>query len=169
MAAGGTRIGGRAVEGTGLENRQGRKSFVGSNPALSARILASHSGVGMCAASTWSATSYAGYLRACDRKLIHPTISIGPLTTLNLAMKLSSELWWVYAQLRASRGVTMALVRCKECGAEISTKAVSCPKCGAVGKAQAGRTGCLTWVIAFFVVAGVIGAPRKRVPRHRCC
>ena len=52
----------------------------------------------------------------------------------------------------------MALVRCKECGAEISTKAVSCPKCGAVRKAQAGRTGCLTWVIAFFVVAGVIGA-----------
>ncbi len=30
------RMGGRAVEGTGLENRQGRKSFVGSNPTPSA-------------------------------------------------------------------------------------------------------------------------------------
>ena len=29
-------MGGRAVEGTGLENRQGRKSFVGSNPTPSA-------------------------------------------------------------------------------------------------------------------------------------
>ena len=30
--------GARVVEGTGLENRQGRKSFVGSNPTLSAKI-----------------------------------------------------------------------------------------------------------------------------------
>src|SRR6266542_6446519 len=30
------RMGGRAVEGTGLENRQGRKSLVGSNPTPSA-------------------------------------------------------------------------------------------------------------------------------------
>ena len=29
-------MGGRAVEGTGLENRQGRKSLVGSNPTPSA-------------------------------------------------------------------------------------------------------------------------------------
>jgi hypothetical protein len=29
-------MGGRVVEGTGLENRQGRKSFVGSNPTPSA-------------------------------------------------------------------------------------------------------------------------------------
>src|SRR6185295_10668195 len=32
-------MGGRAVEGTGLENRQGRKSFVGSNPTPSAIAL----------------------------------------------------------------------------------------------------------------------------------
>lgn len=31
------------VEGSGLENRQGRKPFVGSNPTLSANIL-SHGG-----------------------------------------------------------------------------------------------------------------------------
>jgi DNA repair protein RadC len=30
-------MGGRAVEGTGLENRQGRKSLVGSNPTPSAK------------------------------------------------------------------------------------------------------------------------------------
>jgi hypothetical protein len=30
-------MGGRAVEGTGLENRQGRKLLVGSNPTPSAR------------------------------------------------------------------------------------------------------------------------------------
>ena len=32
------RRGGRAVDGTGLENRQGVKAFEGSNPSLSARI-----------------------------------------------------------------------------------------------------------------------------------
>ena len=32
----GLRMGGRAVEGTGLENRQGRESLVGSNPTPSA-------------------------------------------------------------------------------------------------------------------------------------
>ena len=31
-------MGGRAVEGTGLENRQGRKSLVGSNPTPSAKF-----------------------------------------------------------------------------------------------------------------------------------
>ena len=33
------RMGGRVVEGTGLENRQGRKSFVGSNPTPSAKFM----------------------------------------------------------------------------------------------------------------------------------
>ena len=32
------RRGDRVVEGTGLENRQGRKPFVGSNPTLSAKF-----------------------------------------------------------------------------------------------------------------------------------
>jgi hypothetical protein len=32
-------MGGRAVEGTGLENRQGRKSLVGSNPTPSATFV----------------------------------------------------------------------------------------------------------------------------------
>lgn len=36
-------MGGRAVEGTGLENRQGGDSFVGSNPTPSAMIIFSSS------------------------------------------------------------------------------------------------------------------------------
>jgi hypothetical protein len=36
-------MGGRAVEGTGLENRQGRKSLVGSNPTPSAKHLETNS------------------------------------------------------------------------------------------------------------------------------
>ena len=52
----------------------------------------------------------------------------------------------------------MALKKCKECGNEISTKAVSCPKCGAVLKK---KTGCLTYFAAgFFIlfILGVIGS-----------
>ena len=38
------RRGGRAVDGTGLENRQGVKAFEGSNPSLSAsRVMLSFS------------------------------------------------------------------------------------------------------------------------------
>ena len=33
------RMGGRAVEGTGLENRQARKGLAGSNPAPSASAI----------------------------------------------------------------------------------------------------------------------------------
>ena len=46
--------------------------------------------------------------------------------------------------------------KCKECGNEVSTKAASCPKCGAVSKK---RTGWLTWLVAgvvLFIVLGVI-------------
>lgn len=46
----------------------------------------------------------------------------------------------------------MALVNCKECGGQVSTKAAVCPKCGA--KAPK-RTSPFTWVLLIFVVAGV--------------
>lgn len=47
----------------------------------------------------------------------------------------------------------MALVKCRECGTEVSTKAVACPKCGAVQKAKtSGCTGCLGLGIFFFFV-----------------
>jgi hypothetical protein len=37
----------------------------------------------------------------------------------------------------------MALIDCKECGAEISSAAAACPKCGApVGKAKQSKRGC---------------------------
>lgn len=48
----------------------------------------------------------------------------------------------------------MALRKCKECGQQISTKATSCPKCGAVLKK---KTGCFTWLVAGFLIFGVIG------------
>lgn len=38
----------------------------------------------------------------------------------------------------------MAIKKCKECGNDISTKAASCPKCGAVLKQ---KTGCFTYLV----------------------
>lgn len=52
----------------------------------------------------------------------------------------------------------MALEKCKECGNEVSTKAASCPKCGAVLKK---KTGCLRYIGAaflIFIILGVIGS-----------
>lgn len=46
----------------------------------------------------------------------------------------------------------MALVKCKECGEQISTKAKSCPKCGAN---QPKKTSAVTWIfLSIFVVIG---------------
>lgn len=47
----------------------------------------------------------------------------------------------------------MALVKCKECGKEISKKATSCPNCGAKPR----RTSAFTWLIAVLVVLWMIG------------
>ncbi len=45
----------------------------------------------------------------------------------------------------------MALIKCKECGNEVSTKAAACPKCGALGSK---RTSPVTMVIAIlFAIA----------------
>ena len=52
----------------------------------------------------------------------------------------------------------MAMKKCKECGNEVSTKAESCPKCGAVLKK---KTGCLTYLVTGFlvlIILGVIGS-----------
>lgn len=51
----------------------------------------------------------------------------------------------------------MAMIKCKECGQEISNKAEKCPHCGAT---RVHKTGCLTWILFFFlgfVVLSVIG------------
>jgi hypothetical protein len=49
----------------------------------------------------------------------------------------------------------MALVKCKECGEEVSTKAKTCPKCGA--KAPR-KTSLFTWLVLFFIVFIVYAA-----------
>ena len=46
----------------------------------------------------------------------------------------------------------MALVKCKECGEQISSKAKSCPKCGSVKKK---KTSFLKWVFLIILVVGV--------------
>lgn len=46
----------------------------------------------------------------------------------------------------------MALVKCKECGEEVSNKAKSCPKCGA--KAPK-KTSLLTWLVLILIILGV--------------
>jgi len=54
----------------------------------------------------------------------------------------------------------MALIRCSECKAKISNKAVSCPKCGApveATKVKKKHSGCLGVIVLLFLVFGVIG------------
>ncbi len=48
----------------------------------------------------------------------------------------------------------MALVKCKECGQEVSQKAGSCPKCGAPIKK---KTSLFTWIVAIFAGLWLIG------------
>ena len=45
----------------------------------------------------------------------------------------------------------MALIKCKECGEEISTKAKSCPKCGVVTPK---KTSLITWFVLFMMILG---------------
>lgn len=50
----------------------------------------------------------------------------------------------------------MALIKCKECKAEISSKAKTCPQCGAPVKAEASKTVLVIASIIFaFIVIGV--------------
>ena len=49
----------------------------------------------------------------------------------------------------------MSLVKCKECGQGVSTKAASCPNCGA--KAPK-KTSLFTWLVLVLIIAGVYGA-----------
>lgn len=60
----------------------------------------------------------------------------------------------------------MAIVKCHECGADVSTEAKACPKCGAKVKRPASRTKKLLYsLVAVVVVAGVVAQqqnPEKR-------
>jgi len=49
----------------------------------------------------------------------------------------------------------MALIKCKECGTEISDKASTCPKCGAPIKKRG--CGCTTVLLGFFIFFVVVG------------
>lgn len=49
----------------------------------------------------------------------------------------------------------MVLVRCKECGAEVSTQAETCPKCG-VKKPTKKHSGCFILIVGFLAL-GIIG------------
>lgn len=58
----------------------------------------------------------------------------------------------------------MALVKCKECGEQVSTTAKSCPKCGAKPPK---KTSIVTWAaLVFFIVVGytAVRAPSTNVP-----
>ncbi|RYZ83008.1 MAG: zinc ribbon domain-containing protein [Proteobacteria bacterium] len=48
----------------------------------------------------------------------------------------------------------MALIKCAECGNEVSTTAKACPKCGAkvidANKAKNGAVGCAAIIVIFF-------------------
>ena len=49
----------------------------------------------------------------------------------------------------------MALVKCKECGEKVSTKAKSCQNCGAKPPK---KTSIVTWVVLALILFGVYGA-----------
>jgi RNA polymerase subunit RPABC4/transcription elongation factor Spt4 len=52
----------------------------------------------------------------------------------------------------------MALVKCKECGEKVSTKAKACPKCGAKSPK---KTSVVTWLVLVLIVAGVYGVSQS--------
>ena len=52
-------------------------------------------------------------------------------------------------------GLYMALIKCPECGAEMSDRAVSCPKCGYQDKAE--NMAICICAIVFSVIFPVIG------------
>ena len=51
--------------------------------------------------------------------------------------------------------IKMALINCKECGAQVSTQASSCPGCGAKVKKPTSK---FTWVVLGIIILGIIGA-----------
>ena len=46
----------------------------------------------------------------------------------------------------------MALVKCKECGEKVSTKAKSCPRCGAIAPK---KTSLFTWLVLLFIIYAI--------------
>ncbi len=57
----------------------------------------------------------------------------------------------------------MALIKCKECGAEVSSKAKTCPKCGV--KVEK-KTSIVTWLVLGLVVYVAYIAVQSPAPTH---
>gem|GEM_PF-414018 len=59
----------------------------------------------------------------------------------------------------------MALINCKECGEQVSTKAATCPKCGApVAKKIKGPSGCMMVILiilGLFILLSIVGKAGK--------
>lgn len=55
----------------------------------------------------------------------------------------------------------MALIKCKECGTEVSSKAESCPKCGAKVKAKGMGCGTLIALVFFIGIIALAHSPSK--------
>ena len=58
----------------------------------------------------------------------------------------------------------MALIKCQECGREISSAAKACPQCGAKNPKRAGFGEVLLVIIGAVFVLGVIGSAFNRGP-----
>lgn len=57
----------------------------------------------------------------------------------------------------------MSLMKCRECGNEVSTDASACPQCGALNAAKG--MGCGPWVVIVFVVFVVVGLLGNLLPK----
>ena len=66
--------------------------------------------------------------------------------------------------LATKEGRDMALIKCKECGKEVSKKAETCPNCGAPLKKKTTQYGCGTLIllgIVTFILIGVFSSNDK--------
>lgn len=52
----------------------------------------------------------------------------------------------------------MALIKCPECGSEVSKEATVCPKCGHPMKKPKKKHGCLGAILGVIIFFGIIGA-----------
>lgn len=58
----------------------------------------------------------------------------------------------------------MAIKKCKECGKEVSTKAASCPNCGAKTPK---KTSPFTWLVLLIILVGIYGSITTQTPTPR--
>ncbi|WP_288823558.1 hypothetical protein [uncultured Paraburkholderia sp.] len=68
--------------------------------------------------------------------------------------------WQLETGKNHKNGVVMALIKCRECGTDVSDKAAACVNCGAPIKStkSKSKTGCLPVIVGVFIVFGAIWA-----------